>query len=355
MLNNNLQILYLEDNENDAELIRRYLLMSIEKCIVDIARNEKEFIHQITNVHYDIILADYFLPFYNASEALEQVKRICPGCPFICVSGAIGEEAAVALLKQGAMDYVIKDHLSRLKNAIELAINLSKEQENRKKAEAQIRRMLDEKELMLREVHHRIKNNMSLIISIVELHKDLVIDETSKSILRDMSSRLFNMMMIYDKLYKSVDFTNISSVDYFGDLIHEITHTFNGNSNISYQIIDEELHLDVDSLIYIGLIINEILSNTFKYAFPGYRQGTIHISIRKIAENTGELVIGDDGVGRKTVHSDSDDTGFGTFLINSLVEQIQGHMEISSQNGTEYRITFPVSKKNMYPTFIYLS
>ena len=130
-----LKVLHLEDSPRDAEILRESLKEARFDLEIDCTMTEKEFVSFLSRSTYDIILADFKLPGFDAFGALRHVMEICPAVPFICVSGTIGEESAVELLKQGAVDYVMKDRLARLPASIERAFNESKEKELRKRAE----------------------------------------------------------------------------------------------------------------------------------------------------------------------------------------------------------------------------
>jgi len=137
--NDQLKILYLEDSPMDAELIYEYLRENFESEIkMDIVMKEEAFVSALSLKKYDLILADFMLPDFNGFVALEHVKSICPATPFICVSGFIGEETAVELLKKGATDYVSKDKLGRLEHSIERAIKEAKENEEKEKRAAEL-------------------------------------------------------------------------------------------------------------------------------------------------------------------------------------------------------------------------
>src|SRR5665648_409283 len=143
-----LHILSLEDSPMDAELIKEYLLENFGSEIqINVVANEADFISAISKDKFDMILSDFRLPGFNGFQALEHVKSICPYTSFICVSGFIGEETTVELLKQGATDYVSKDKLGRLKYSIERALKESKETEEKEKRSAEL--IIINKELAL--------------------------------------------------------------------------------------------------------------------------------------------------------------------------------------------------------------
>ena len=145
-----LLVLFLEDSKRDIEIIHQILLDDFF-CPVyfDLAGSEEEFIRCIGNKKYDVILADYTLPSFNAEEALKLANSICPDIPFICVSGTIGEDVAVELLHQGAADYVLKDRMGRLSFSITRAIDQAKEAEEKKKAERKLKQLVEFQEIIL--------------------------------------------------------------------------------------------------------------------------------------------------------------------------------------------------------------
>src|SRR5690554_2491572 len=134
-----LYVLCLEDARNDAELLKEMLKNGGYKVKMDLADDEAGFVSALKNATYDVILADYTLPGYNASEALKTARIIQPGTPFICLSGTIGEDKAVELVKQGATDYVLKDRLGRLVFAVDRALNEADKQKKWETAQNELR------------------------------------------------------------------------------------------------------------------------------------------------------------------------------------------------------------------------
>jgi len=162
-----LRILSLEDSPMDAELIKEYLLENFGSEIqIKVVANEADFISSISKDKYDLILADFILPGFNGFAALAHAKSICPSTPFLCVSGFIGEEAAVELLKQGATDYILKDRLGRLKYSMERALKESKENEEKEKRAAEL--LIANKELVFQN-EEKEKRASELILANKEL------------------------------------------------------------------------------------------------------------------------------------------------------------------------------------------
>jgi len=209
---------------------------------------------------------------------------------------------------------------------------------DRKTAEEHINKLLKEKETLLKEVHHRIKNNMQTISSLLYLQARTMKDSSAINALNDANNRVRSMMLIYDRLYQSSDFREISTELYLTDLIDSIKSTLGITGNI--EIIADIENFDVNSVILypVGIIINELLTNAFKYAYPGNMDGVINISLKKNSA-TMELVFSDNGIGISGKIFDSNSDGFGINLVKLLVEQINGKMSISGLAGTRYTIS----------------
>ena len=215
---------------------------------------------------------------------------------------------------------------------------------DRIKAENRIKELLREKELLLREVHHRIKNNMTTIINLLSLQADASEQESVRRALQDANNRVISMIGIYDKLYKSNDFKIIYTKNYLEDLVNKLILTYNVEAEVSVEQDIDEFKLDTKILMPVGIIVNEIISNSFKYAFKDREKGSILIKLKK-HEDKAELVVADDGLGIPEDFNYEGSEGFGMNLINILVAQIGGDLKIENDKGTSYTITFMINNK----------
>ncbi|MCE8422306.1 MAG: PAS domain S-box protein [Candidatus Methanoperedens sp.] len=218
----------------------------------------------------------------------------------------------------------------------------SRDVTERKRAEEQIRASLAEKEVLLREIHHRVKNNMQIISSLLNLQSDVSKDKNVIDMFKDSRNRILSMSLIHEKLYQSENFTKIDLRGYIKDLANGLFQSFNVDmSRIKLNIEVENVLLGIDSAIPCGLIINELITNSLKYAFPGDKKGEIKILLHSTEGGMIELMIEDNGVGipeefdLRTVRS------LGLHLVNILAEnQLQGNIELTRTNGAKFKITF---------------
>jgi PAS domain S-box-containing protein len=209
-----------------------------------------------------------------------------------------------------------------------------------KDAENKIKASLKDKEVLLKEVHHRVKNNMQIISSLLNLQIDYLNNEDAIDVLKESQNRVKSMAMIHEKLYLSEDLTQINFADYIQNLVSNLFYLYNiKESQIKPIIKIEDVNLNIETAIPCGLIINELISNCLKYAFPNQMKGEIIINLKSI-EDKFELVISDNGIGLPENININKIKTLGLLLVNSLTEQIDGKISIYKKDGTQFKITF---------------
>jgi len=212
---------------------------------------------------------------------------------------------------------------------------------DRKNAEVQTRKSLKEKEVLLQEIHHRVKNNMTVIYSLLQLQAGKVRDERYREMFNESMNRIKTMALIHEKLYRSQDLTKILFSDYIRDMVDDIYVSY-GTSPHKVKLKKDiaRITLGIDTSIPCGLIVNELVSNSLKYAFPDGKGGEIRVSLHKNGKNEVELTVGDNGIGMPEKLNFRDTDSLGLNLVTTLVRQLQGTIELHSEGGTEFRITF---------------
>lgn len=209
----------------------------------------------------------------------------------------------------------------------------------RREADAKIRGLLAEKELLLKEVHHRIKNNMNSVKGLLLLQADSAEGGATVTALNDAVNRIDTMMILYDRLYRSENLTDISAGDYIPALINEIISNFSVKEKIEVNISVDEFMIGVKVLVPLGIIINELISNIMKHAFQGRERGSINVSVTYDGSRA-VVRIADDGKGLPEPFDIKKSKGFGMQLVSILIEQIEGDLNIEQKNGTIFTIRF---------------
>ena len=218
---------------------------------------------------------------------------------------------------------------------------LSADITDRKRAEEKLQNLLQEKELILKEVHHRIKNNMGAVMGMLMIQQAKIKDDISKQILIDSANRIKTMEVLYNKLYLSDNKAALSIKSYLPSLVNEIIKLFRIMKPVRTEIQLEDIILDPRVLSSLGIIINELLTNAIKHAFPGRDDGVIVITASG-NEGLVILVFQDNGIGMPDAAAHEAQSGFGLLLINSLVQQIKGTLTVERNMGTRFIIKFPV-------------
>ncbi len=211
----------------------------------------------------------------------------------------------------------------------------------RKKTELRINDLLKEKEILLKEVHHRIKNNMNTICGLLMIQAETLEEESAKNALYDASTRVQSMMILYDKLYRSDDFMRVSLNDYFPPLIDEVIRNFHSSESVTILKEIDDIVLNTDILSPLGIILSELLTNTMKHAFKGKSGGIIKVSAKQ-ANSTISITVEDDGAGIPDYVDIHNSQGFGLQLIGMLTDQINGTIDVERDNGTSVKITFEI-------------
>lgn len=212
----------------------------------------------------------------------------------------------------------------------------------RKKNENQIIKSLEEKEVLLREIHHRVKNNMQIISSLLNLQIQYVENSEVENILKESQGRVKSMVMVHEKLYQSPHFNNINFKEYLKKLVSDIFYSYGiKTGTIKYVLNIENINIAVETAIPLGLIINELVTNSLKYAFPKC-EGTIKIELKQSKEVL-KLIVADNGIGLPKKINIYNTSTLGLQLVNNLVNQIDGQIELDRNNGTSFKITFKES------------
>ncbi|MBZ9629421.1 ATP-binding protein [Salegentibacter sp. LM13S] len=198
-----------------------------------------------------------------------------------------------------------------------------------------------ENELLLKEIHHRVKNNLELVKSLISLQSAQMEDSASKDAMMASQNRVQSMGIIHQKLYQGENLGSIEMKDYFLNLGEGILDTFDAEDKVKIECAMDTLELDVDTAVPIGLIVNELLTNALKYAFPENRNGTIQISLSQATPKTLSLKVTDNGVG-KDASAAPKGTGFGSQLIQLLTQQLNGTMTENNENGTMVSFNFKI-------------
>jgi len=217
---------------------------------------------------------------------------------------------------------------------------VSRDITKRVEMEEEIQKSLQEKEMLLKEIHHRVKNNLMIIASLLNLQSRYIKDKKALSIFKESQSRANSMALIHEKLYRSTDLKRINFGEYIKTLSTDLFRTYVGDpSRVRLNIDVEDVMLDINTSIPLGLILNELVSNSLKHAFPDERTGEINV-VFTLTNDEYQLKVSDTGIGFPSDLDYRNTDSLGMQLVTSLTSQIDGELELDTTKGTEFCIKF---------------
>ena len=222
--------------------------------------------------------------------------------------------------------------------------DLEKKIAEQERVERELTASLREKEILLHEVHHRVKNNMQVITSLLKIQSGYVRDDDVREMFEECQNRILAMSLVHEKLYKSKDIANVDFKEYIKTLLHDVFWSYGygfGTGRIKLKMNVDDVSLGVSDAMSCGLIINELVSNSLKHAFPEGRSGEVSVSLCSTGKDKFELVVGDDGVGMPQHLDFRSVETLGMHLIILMAEdQLRGTIELDITDGTEFKVTF---------------
>lgn len=208
-----------------------------------------------------------------------------------------------------------------------------------KKASDRLESSLKEKEVMLKEIHHRVKNNLQVISSLLRMQSENITDKRTLSLFTDSQERVRAMAMVHEYLYQSKDLAHIQFTNYVMSLVRSLSRTYNPNaSDLDVQI--DQVQLSLDMAVPCGLIIAELVANAFKYAYPNQKSGPIQVNFKILPDGRYELIVADQGVGLPKDLDWENTSSLGLRLVQLLAKQLQGSARLENEKGAKFIITF---------------
>lgn len=219
----------------------------------------------------------------------------------------------------------------------------------RKREEENIAISLLEKEVMLKEIHHRVKNNLQIAANLLQLQETSIAGPATLDVFRQGQSRIRSIALVHEKLYASKDMAKVNMAEYINNLCVELMEAFSPSRTVTLKVDigkagDGVLCLDGDAAVAVGLVLNELIINTLKYAFPGGR-GEISIEMREAADQNYRLAVRDNGIGMPVAPDFQEKGSLGLCLVRAFVKQLKGTLKVERGEGAGFIITFPVPGK----------
>lgn len=370
---------YCEEDKNILMFISEQVAMAIERKRAEEALRESEekyrtILESIEEGYYEVDLTGNFTFFndslcrmleYSKDELMgmnnreymdeKSAKKVYQMFNKIYKTGIPAKELDFQIIQKGGAKKYGEISISLIKDSRNQPIGFrgivhditerKRAEMVLKKREQQIKSSLKEKEVLLKEIHHRVKNNMQIISSLLRLQSRQIKDEEILEIFNQSQNRIRSMALIHEELYKSKDLARIDFTDYINRLTNHLFSAYgDGMGNIDLKIEVKDVYLDIDRAIPCGLIISEIASNSLKHAFPDGRSGEISVKMHANKKDKYALMIKDTGVGIPEKLDFHKTETLGMQLVTDLVKQLDGTIDLRRNKGTEFKITFNVQK-----------
>lgn len=332
-----IRLLLIEDNSTDAALTRDVLAAeSIDRFEITHVVTLQEGLNRLKSEPFDAALLDLSLPDAHGIGTFTRTQVISPEIPIIVLSGSDNQALALQAVQEGAQDYLVKGatQVESLARAIRYAIE-------RKRTQEQIKASLREKDVLLREIHHRVKNNLQILDSLLRLQAQSITEPHIVRLFEECHSRVRTIGLLYETLSRSRDLALVDMPEFIESIATNLFQSYAvSQSTIALHLGVDPVSMSIETAIPCGLIINELISNSLKHAFPE-KTGSVSIELVSNPDETFTLIVQDTGVGLAAQVFKRQPPPLGLQLVAMLSEQLSGTAELQGLDGTKWTITFP--------------
>lgn len=337
-----LRILLVEDSPTDADLIQRVFQRSqLHSSEIRWVERLSEAVNLCRLQSLDLILLDLQLPDSEGMDTLREMRSQIPEIPIVVLTNLANEEMGLQAVNLGAQDYLIKDQIT-----IQTLFRTVKYALERSRILQQLQMMLAEKETLLAEVQHRVKNSLQLISSLINLQMGQESDAHTTKLLGTLQNRIRSIATVYEMLYQSNRIDRVNIVEYLASLLNHLLLD-EARVEVRFEANVENLMVDVSRATACGLILTELITNALKYAFPTDQSPGPAVKVR-LSQIEGEQVlleIQDNGVGLPPDLTLNSVESVGLSLVQALTQQLKGSLTVACRQGTCYQVYFPVGMR----------
>ncbi|MBF0317445.1 MAG: response regulator [Nitrospirae bacterium] len=360
-ISKDITVLFVEDDENLSRIMSNILSKHFDNvtCVL----NGQEGLDQYKLAKHDIVITDIRMPIMNGIEMTRQIKEINNEQIVIVTSAYNDSQYLTDLIEINVNHFILKPvdtnklfevlymackrivndrHLEQWHKSLEEAVRQRTLQLS--EANELLSASLMDKAVLLKEVHHRVKNNLQIISSLLSLQAETISDKNLLSIFMDSQQRIRSMALIHEKLYQSADMSKLDFAQYIEELTTELLQSYrvyHSSTNVQLELDISIKMLDVDVVVPCALVVCELVSNSLKYAFSNTHEGCIRISFTTTEDNKFELTVGDNGIGLPENLDIKKLSSLGMQLVCDLItRKLKGSIDIDRTKGTTFKMLF---------------
>ncbi|HEV2545540.1 MAG TPA: response regulator [Methylobacterium sp.] len=336
-------ILYIDDDPGLGRLVQRSL--QARGYRVELAVSGEEGLARAQTGGIDLIALDHHMPDRTGLDLLPLLRSLPDAPPVVYVTGSEDSRVAVAALKAGAVDYVWKDLHGQFRELLGGAVDTALRQESlrrdKERAEAAVREARDRAELLLREVNHRVANSLTLVAALARMQTNAVADPAAKQALEEMQARISAIAGIHRRLYTSQDVEAVELDAYLTGLVEELQLAMKASGrDHAIRLQAEPIRLATDKAVSLGVVVTELVTNAYKYAYPSETQGEIRVRVVREGPDTLSLAVEDDGIGW-TGEGEAKGTGLGSRIIRAMASNLRSALTYApGRIGTRAVLSF---------------
>jgi len=323
------RILYIDDDDGLRVLVRK--LLGRRGYDVSLAASGGDGVRMAGAERFDLIAVDHYMPVQGGFETLQALRALPDAPPVVYVTGSEESQVAVAALKAGAADYVVKsvgeDFVDLLDSAFTAALDQVQLRRDKASIEQALRVSNERLENLLREVNHRVSNSLQMVSAFVHLQSKALPDKSARQALEDTERRIQAIAQVHRRLYTSDDVESIAMDEYLAALVEELQDTWSTSATPrQIHLTSDTLRLHPDKAVSLGVIVNELVSNACKYAYADGTPGQIRVRFVKAEPSHFQLIVEDDGCGL-TEGAAPRGSGLGSRLVLAMAKSLASNID----------------------------